>query len=268
MHIDLYHRLPVADIANERNTPVLPDYTIRESARAKHIRVQVTAAEGIVVVIPRGFDQRRIPELLKGKQAWLARALQQIETQRAAMLPLDHQPSDIEFPAVGETWHIDWSGTDKSGASISTTGQFQLRISGPTHNQAAWQPALRRWLIERGREHLVPWTESLSQELGIPIQRVSIRCQKTRWGSYSTKGTVSLNAQLLFLPRQLARYILIHEICHAIHPNHSSKFWRLVQEWEPEADRLRRDVRRASHFVPGWARPSRLSTVKARKDIT
>jgi predicted metal-dependent hydrolase len=94
--------------------------------------------------------------------------------------------------------------------------------------------------------------KDLSAELGIPIHRVMIRCQKTRWGSYSTKGTVSLNAQLLFLPRRLVRYILVHELCHAVHANHSAKFWDLVRQWEPKASDLRRDIRSAAQGIPRW----------------
>jgi len=231
---------------------LLIDYTIRESARAKHIRFRVTVSDGLVVVIPKGFDQRQIPELLEGKRAWLAQALKEIEKHRMAMPSPDHQPTTIELPAMGQIWQLGWIETGEPKVSISNIGESKLQIAGPIQDVAAWQSALKRWLIECGRIHLVPWTENLSQELGIPIQRVTVRCQKTRWGSYSSKGTVSLNAQLLLLPRRLARYVLIHEICHAVHPNHSSRFWRLVQRWEPEANCLRAELRNAWRLVPGW----------------
>lgn len=233
---------------------LLPDYTIQESARAKHVRFKVTVADGLVVVIPVGFDQRYIPELLKGKRRWLTRALKEIEKHRAAMPPPDQQPTTIELPAIGQTWQLDWRETKQAPVSIVETDGFSLHIEGPIQDPAAWQSVLKRWLIERGRETLIPWTEELSQELGMPIQRVTVRCQKTRWGSYSTQGTVSLNAQLLFLPRPFVQYILIHEVCHAVHANHSSHFWSLVRQWEPEADRIRIELRTAGRFVPGWLR--------------
>jgi predicted metal-dependent hydrolase len=231
---------------------LLPDYTIRESARAKHIRFKVTVADGLVVVIPKGFGRKQIPELLKAKQRWLMRALNEIEKHRAAMPASDQRPTTIELPAINQTWQLDWVETTETRITISEMGESGLRITGPIQDVAAWQSALRQWLIECGRETLIPWTQDLSQELGIPIQRVTVRCQKTRWGSYSSKGTVSLNAQLLLLPRRLVRYVLIHELCHATHPNHSPRFWHLVQQWEPAADRLRSELKPAWRLVPSW----------------
>jgi len=231
---------------------MLPDHTIRESARAKHVRFKITLADGLVVVVPNGFDRSRIPALLEGKRGWLTRALKEMEKHRAAMPPPDRHPLEVTLPAVDRTWQLDWARTAGTRISISEVGQSRLRISGSIQDREAWQSALKRWLIERGREYLIPWMQDLSQELGIHIQRVTVRCQKTRWGSYSSKGTASLNAQLLLLPRRLARYVLIHELCHAVHPNHSSRFWQLVRQWEPEADRIRIELRSAWRLVPGW----------------
>jgi len=234
---------------------LLPDYTIRESARAKHVRFRVSVSDGLVVVIPKGFDRQQVPELLEEKKHWLARALARIEQHREAMPPPEQQPMTIELLAIGQTWQLDWSETQSPGISISETGELKLQITGLIQHVATRQSALKQWLIERGRIHLIPWTEDVSKELGLPIKRVSIRCQKTRWGSYSIKGTVSLNAQLLLLPRPLARYVLTHEICHAAHSNHSPQFWQLVRQWEPEADRLRSELKTAWRYVPSWLQP-------------
>lgn len=243
---------------------LLPDYTIRESTRAKHVRFKVTLADGLVIVIPEGFDRSRIPGLVEEKRDWLTRALNEIEKHRAALPPPGTHPTTIELPAVGQTWQLDWIETDAREVSVLETAAFQLRITGSIQDVAAWRLALRQWLIERGREYLIPWTEELAQDLGIRVRRVTVRCQKTRWGSYSSKGTVSLNAQLLLLPRPFARYVLIHEICHAVHTNHSAHFWQLVRQWEPDADRLRAELRTAGHLVPYWLRSDSIPSTNDR----
>ena len=231
--------------------PLLPDYTIRESARAKHVRFRVSVADGLVVVIPKGFDQRRIPALLEGKRTWLIRSLKEVERLRASQPSPNLRPLTISLRAVDQEWTLDWVQSDDLRISIKEVGGFDLRIRGPIHDASKWRPALRRWVMDSSRDVLVPWTEGIAGDLNIPIQRIVIRCQKTRWGSYSTKGTISLNAQLMFLPRRLARYVLVHEVCHAIHTNHSPKFWSLVRQWEPEAERLRSELRTAGHFISG-----------------
>jgi predicted metal-dependent hydrolase len=63
---------------------------------------------------------------------------------------------------------------------------------------------------------------------------------------------VSLNAQLLFLPREFARYVLHHELCHAAHPDHSRAFWARLARFEPDARHLRARMRDGWQYVPGW----------------
>ena len=234
---------------------MLPDYKIRESARAKHVRFRVTISDGLVVTIPVGFDHARIPELLEEKRAWLVRALHQIEQHRQTMPDPNQHPTTIELPTLDQVWRLKWVQTDEPTLSLVEAHPFEMQISGQIADTRAWQSLLRQWLIDKAREALVPWTNGLSKDLGLVIRRVDVRCQKTRWGSYSSKGTVSLNAQLLLLPRPLARYVLIHELCHSAHLNHSPRFWRLVRQWEPDADRLRSELKNARQFVPGWLHP-------------
>jgi predicted metal-dependent hydrolase len=232
--------------------PLYTDYTIRESARAKHARLRVTLSDGLVVVVPAGFDRRRIPGILREHRAWIERALKRIETHRAAVPLTDCRPETIELPAIGQIWRVDWRKTDALRVSVAVTGPLRLRVSGPVDDRSLCHTALRRWLIERGRERLIPWTEDLARELGVRVRRTSVRCQRTRWGSYSTKGTISLNAQLLFLPEELVRYVLLHELCHVRHPNHSPRFWNLVRRHEPDTERLRKELRAAWKYVPDW----------------
>ena len=231
---------------------MLPEYTIRESARARHVRFCLTMSEGLIVVIPKGFDRRRVPDLLRQKNAWLSKSLAAMEARRASMPPADERPTGLDLPACGQQWRMDWVGTSDTRLRITEIAPFHLQISGPIGDAGIWTRSLRTWLAERGREILVPWTRALAHELGLPVQQVTVRCQKTRWGSYSSRGTVSLNAQLLFLPRALVRYVLVHELCHAVHPNHSPEFWQLLLRWEPDTERLRSELRRAGSLIPAW----------------
>ena len=245
--------MPNHDRAKQRMHQALPPYTVRESRRAKHVRFQVSVPDGLVVVIPEGFDRRRIPELIDGKRRWIERALKTVEEQRAVRGPLDERPEAIELQAIGRTWRLDWRETPLRRIAVHDVEPGVLLMAGPIGDREEWKTALRRWLIERGREHLIPWTERLETNLGVSHSRISIRCQKTRWGSYSTKtGRINLNAQLLFLPKHLAQFVMLHELCHVTYPDHSVQFWDLVRQTEPETDRLRMELRAAWRYVPPW----------------
>jgi predicted metal-dependent hydrolase len=104
------------------------------------------------------------------------------------------------------------------------------------------------------RVHLVPWLERVSIETELPYENVTIRGQKTRWGSCSTQKIINLNYRLLFLPPPLVRYLFVHELCHTVHMNHSARYWALVEKKEPHYKALDTELRHAGKFVPGWAK--------------
>jgi predicted metal-dependent hydrolase len=212
----------------------------------------VTPSEGLVVVIPKGFDRALIPVLLEENAAWIARSLRRVASRPSVTA----RPEEVRLAAIDRTWRLDWLQTAEPNVTVSADGPFRLRLSGSVGEEEAWRPALRAWLISQGREHLIPWTEEMADTLGVRLSRITIRCQKTRWGSYTQRagdaGSVSLNAQLLFLTHRLARYVILHELCHAIHANHSPAFWNLVRRHEAASDELRAELRSARRQVPLW----------------
>jgi predicted metal-dependent hydrolase len=111
---------------------------------------------------------------------------------------------------------------------------------------------LREWLKAAAHERLAPALLDLAKSLGYAIDRVIIRCQRTRWGSCSTRGTVSLNCSLVFLRAEVVRYLFVHELAHTRHMNHSAGFWRLVETLEPDYRRLDRELLAGWRTVPLW----------------
>jgi predicted metal-dependent hydrolase len=99
---------------------------------------------------------------------------------------------------------------------------------------------------------LIPWLKRVSNETGLSYSSVAIRQQKTRWGSCSSRRLISLNARLLFLPADLVTYVLVHELCHTKHLNHSSRFWRLLESYLPDYRQLDRQLRMGDRYMPGW----------------
>jgi predicted metal-dependent hydrolase len=99
---------------------------------------------------------------------------------------------------------------------------------------------------------LGPWLERLSLETDLRFQRLQIRRQRTRWGSCSRRGTISLNACLMFQPPEVVDYLLIHELAHTRHMNHSRRFWRLVESHQPRWRELDGVLTRGWREVPAW----------------
>lgn len=80
---------------------------------------------------------------------------------------------------------------------------------------------------------------------GFPLNRISIRHQKTRWGSCSSQKNVSINYKIIYLPRAMQDYLIVHELCHLRELNHSPRFWALVAQTIPNYRALKRALRQA-----------------------
>ena len=235
-----------------RQDPDLPEYRVRESARAKYLRLQVTPHEGLVVVVPKGVDHALIAPLVHEKRAWIERALARVATAKRLHEETGEPPEQIELRAIDQTYTVSYQPSSGSRTRARPHGPGRLVVHGDLHAEVAILHALRRWLIREAHHHLVPWLHALAKDTGLSFEKVAIRGQKTRWGSCSARGIISINYKLLFLPRALVRYVFLHELAHTVHMDHSPDFWTLLSELEPECLRLHRELRASGERVPAW----------------
>ena len=163
-------------------------------------------------------------------------------------------PSEIEFAATGERWIVEYRDSAESGVrAISGPGVVVLR--GQIDDAGACLSALQRWLQARARERLLPLLADESARAGLAYRSAGVRGQRSRWGSCSARGSITLNRTLLFLDPELVRAIVLHELAHLRQPNHSARFWNELERLDPDARRHRAEMRRARDLVPPWAEP-------------
>jgi predicted metal-dependent hydrolase len=236
----------------------LPAHSVRVSTRAKRARLVVTAAEGLVVVVPRGFPVRRVPELLRTHAAWVERALARTAERRGHLDALADSPlpERIELPGVGLLWTVDARATASAGVRGRLSGDT-LVLSGNVSDRAACHAAMRRAVARAASERLPLQLGGVELETGWSASKVSVRRQRTRWGSCSARGAISLNESLAYLPARLVRYVLVHELAHTRRLDHSPAFWRLVEVHDACWRDARRELREAWRHIPAWADPGR-----------
>lgn len=229
----------------------LPAYRLRVSRRARRARIRVSLSGEVEVVVPQGFDLAMVPVFMRQQAAWLRRTLRRVHRSREAHPEQGAcLPERIELPAVGESWRVSYTADGVRRSSLLVSADA-IVVCSVTDRES--RTLLRRWLTERGRQCLVPWLGEVSRELGLQYVKATVRGQRTRWGSCSARGTVSLNRNLLFLSPQLVRYLFVHELCHTQHLNHSPAFWGLVARMEPDFRSLERALTHAGAQVPRWA---------------
>jgi len=230
-------------------------YILRISAKAKRVRFQVTLETGLEIVVPTWFRASRVPAIVAKNSLWIERAFQKAKAFRGAIgpVPIWQIPEEISLPAIDMTWSVARQRDDqRTMVVVRETSNTTLSLQGATEDAASCKTALKCWLTQKGKDHLIPWLKQVSERTGLSYSSVSIRQQKTRWGSCSPRGSISLNARLLFLPPGLVAYVLVHELCHTKQSNHSRRFWQLVESYLPDYRQLERQLRHCGRNVQGW----------------
>lgn len=183
---------------------------------------------------------------------WFVKRVPRPQRQRQRR-PLAEIPAHINFAATAEDWRVRREATDSKQVRIAETRHGELRVKGAVANDGDVLRALKRWLARRAKSHLVGQLDELSARHGFSYARATIRFQRSRWGSCSSRGTISLNARLMFLPPDLVRCVLAHELCHTAHLNHGPHFWSLLDQVEPAHRALHHELREGSRHIPRWA---------------
>jgi predicted metal-dependent hydrolase len=243
---------------NRAATPQLPLWEeqpahtqtrVRHSQRARRVAVRISAGGVVELVVPRGTSERQARAFLESRSEWVRT---HVERRRAALQPeAVFPPALIEAGLLGQSWRVFQGGGSGTVHVRETGGVLELRGSG-TREQL--RHALRRWLLRRAAPVLQPMLDELAARHGFTFTAMSVRCQRTRWGSCSSRGVISLNLALLFQPLDVVRYLLCHELAHTRHMNHSASFWRCVAACEPRYRELDRALRDGWSRVPAWLR--------------
>ena len=225
-------------------------YSVRESARAKRCIIKIWGPSLVEVVVPKGFDQTLIPRIMEEQTDLIVRKQQEFR-----ILERLYKPERIGLKAVGETWQVSYQEDGTGDVSVREQPGYNLHLLRSERDISGTTSALNRWLYLRAQRALPRWIEILSSKLSLTYNRITIRRQKTVWGSCSGKRNINLNQNLLFLPKRMVHYVLLHELSHLEQLNHSALFWDLLETRFKGSRDMSARVRKAESYVPEWAKP-------------
>ena len=97
---------------------------------------------------------------------------------------------------------------------------------------------------EKAKQIIPPKVEFYARKIGVTYNRITIRCQRTRWGSCSSKGNLNFNCLLVLLPDEIIDSVIVHELCHRKHMNHSDKFYAEIEKIFPDYKHCREQLKR------------------------
>lgn len=220
------------EIFETRTTANKPDVLFVRSFRARNYRLTLRKDGVGVATIPGRGSEREAQRFVAQHRDWLERA-----RARQAKKP---RVADVWLPGT----HVLWRGEMTEIRPASVGARPTICLAADVFRVPALEgdlrPTLEAHFARRGKIELPARTWELSAETGTDVKQVTVRNQRSRWGSCSAAGTISLNWRLVQTPDTVRDYIIFHELMHLREMNHSERFWARVEEvcpWWRDAER-------------------------------
>lgn len=222
---------------------------VRQSKKAKRLIFKASTIKGVEIIFPREFSKGWARDNIKDRKEILLNQLLEISEERILV-----KPSQINLRAIGETWDVTYSAHQRS--QVLESDRYKLCLSTQDNEIDILQipDALQSWLRGKAVKELTEMTNITASHLKVTFQAVRIKNQKTIWGSCSRQNNINLNQKLLFLPPELASYVVHHELIHLRVFDHSERFWIELGKYIENPKRFRSVLfRKAEKLVPLWA---------------
>jgi predicted metal-dependent hydrolase len=210
----------------------------------KRYRIVVTPDLQVTVSAPSQATDDQIATMLKGKKRWIAQKVDLVESFIPLPAPLRYVSGET-IRYLGRQYRLRVESGERSPAKLK--GKY-LHVSVPDKNDTVTIKAVvEGWYQKRAEETFKRYMtkcEEVASRHGIPDSTFVLRKMQTRWGSCSSKGRITLNTHLIQTPVHCIEYVIMHELCHLKHHNHSTTFYRLLTrcmpDWEQRKDVLDR----------------------------
>ncbi len=204
---------------------------IIHSKKAKYLRLQIRNGGELEVVLPRGLQLSDAERFLHKKSEWIKKHISKRKA-RENKFYLFGQEINIsqDFDLFLQRHRISFKNN-------------HLKITSPYGAQEKIEYLFECWLRKHAKKSLVERVQKLADRFSFELRKISIRGQRTRWGSCSSSGNLSFNYNLLRFRKEVIDYVIIHELCHLKEMNHSEKFWKLVESFCPDFRALKKELR-------------------------
>lgn len=190
----------------------------------------IASANGLEVVAPENFNPVYLEDVIRSKQKWILEKLAHFDRAAFFMSP---QPGNKRVLYRGHTYEVETEV--RSGAPQSVeVDEGKLVVTVPEGSETKAPAVLEKWYRRMARLLINQRVRIMGQRLNVSFNRVFIKDQKTRWGSCSHKKNLNFNWRLVMAPLPVLDYVVVHELIHLIEPNHSKKFWSLVEKACPD----------------------------------
>ena len=201
--------------------------TVKRIAGARNLRVRVTDKGEVIVTAPKFLPQFQIDKFIAEHADWIADKYEQARKKQSA---LTQERRTLLFRGKEYQFRLEISSS-KNGVRIVDN---IIMVVAKNEDHTEVRKLLEKFYRKEAEKRFTDRVILLSDLVGKDVKTVTIRSQQTRWGSCSSRLTISLNWRLIMAPDFASDYVIYHELAHLTHMNHSNRFWQLVEQYIPE----------------------------------
>lgn len=250
---------------------------VRRSMRARQVRLRLSPQGQLELVLPlrARLGEDALRAMLQRFTPWAERAWRKLGADGGPeVLTL---PELLEIPLTGRSWEVrrkpaglwPYGLSDaaevpvnlRAAAAEDTADEQCLRVvedggvlflTGDTGNTELCCKALQQWIFRLAERELTVLVRAMASRLGFQVNQIHVRRQRGRWGSCTSDAHISLNFRAMLLPVSLSHYLVLHELCHLAHMNHSAAYRAFVARFEPDWRQRERGLSLAWRDMPAW----------------
>ena len=204
---------------------------VKRTNRKKTASIKIE--QGVVqVIVPKNLPQKEIDDLLKQKSNWIRQKL--IIQQSVPLSTPKEFVSGESFSYLGRNYRLKVLKGDLQPVKLK---QGYLQVTVPMEqksDQALIRKLLQDWYLDRASDKLEQKSIKYSEQMGVQPTKIKVKEYKSRWGSCNSRGEISYNWKIIMTPHRIVDYLVVHELSHLIHHNHSKQYWNQVRSIVPD----------------------------------
>ena len=229
------------------------DYTLRRSATIKRASMTVTP-QSIEVTVPEGATDEQIEAVLHRRRGWILETVDAMQAKAKSQSRVYRFETGAKIPYRGRMTRMTIEPFDGTLVEVDFRNGFVIRKPQALDGELSdilIESALRLWLKRRIRDDAKEIVRRQGERHGLRPKGIQIKEQKHMWGSCGQDRQVNLNWRLIFAPKPVLEYAVVHELCHLRHRNHEPEFWAIVGSILPDFE-ARKHWLDANEHMLGW----------------
>lgn len=212
------------------------EYELRRSSKAKKVSISIKN-QRVNVAVPTGFTFEYAKNFLEDNKEWVLKHLQKQIAATPINVPKTYTSGEKLLYRGRSYPLLIQENQSKEYFAVFKGSRIVVHIPSaltPEKKTDLVKKLIEQWYIGQAHKLLPEQVDYYSKVINTPFNKLRIKDQKTRWGSCSNKGSINLNWRLIMAPHQVAAYVIIHELAHLKHMNHSKEFWKVVEVSLPD----------------------------------